>query len=69
MVVDITGFNRMRREQERRTIQEQATVQEETPALEEMTYNGLKAAAKEAGIKGYGKMNKEQLIEALKAGE
>jgi hypothetical protein len=32
-----------------------------------MSYSELKAAAKEAGIKGYGKMNKEQLIEALKS--
>ncbi|MGI6225674.1 MAG: Rho termination factor N-terminal domain-containing protein, partial [Peptococcales bacterium] len=37
------------------------------PAWEDMTYNELKAAAKEAGIKGYGKMSKAELIEALKA--
>jgi predicted GIY-YIG superfamily endonuclease len=60
MAVDITGFQRMRREQERK---------ETAPAWEDMTYNELKAAAKEAGIKGYGKKKKEQLIEALKAGE
>ena len=29
----------------------------------------LKQAAKEAGIKGYGKMSKAELLEALKAGE
>jgi predicted GIY-YIG superfamily endonuclease len=63
MVVDITGFNRMRREQ----AEKQVNVAE--PAWEGMSYSELKAAAKEAGIKGYGKMNKEQLIEALKAGE
>lgn len=63
MAIDITGFQRMRREQ----IEKQVNAAE--PAREGMTYNELKAAAKEAGIKGYGKMNKEQLIEALKAGE
>lgn len=36
------------------------------PNLEAMTYNELKAAAKEAGIEGYNKMSKEKLIEALK---
>ena len=29
----------------------------------------LRAAAKEAGIKGYGKMSKAELLEALKVGE
>ncbi|MFB5065989.1 MAG: hypothetical protein ACE3NC_02210 [Candidatus Wallacebacter cryptica] len=60
MAVDITGFNRRRREQARK---QQQTEQKTIPAWEDMTY------AKEAGIKGYGKVNKEQLIEALKAGE
>jgi predicted GIY-YIG superfamily endonuclease len=63
MAIDITGFQRMRREQ----AEKQVNAAE--PAWEDMTYNELKAAAKEAGIKGYGKMNKERLIEALKAGE
>ena len=63
MAVDITGFQRMRREQAEKQVN--AAI----PTWEDMTYNELKAAAKEAGIKGYGKMNKEQLIEALKAGE
>lgn len=65
MAVDITGFQRMRREQEEKAQAEQKTI----PAWEDMTYNELKAAAKEAGIKGYGKMSKAELIEALKAGE
>ena len=60
MAIDITGFQRMRREQERK---------DTVPAWDDMTYNELKAAAKEAGINGYGKMNKAELIEALKAGE
>lgn len=66
MAVDITGFQRMRREQARK---QQQTEQKAIPAWEDMTYNELKAAAKEAGIKGYGKMSKAELIEALKAGE
>ena len=66
MAVDITGFQRMRREQARK---QQQTEQKAIPAWEDMTYNELKAAAKEAGIKGYGRMSKAELIEALKAGE
>ena len=66
MAVDITGFQRMRREQARK---QQQTEQKAIPTWEDMTYNELKAAAKEAGIKGYGKMSKAELIEALKAGE
>lgn len=67
MAIDITGFQRMRREQAK-TIQAQEAEQKETPAWEGMTYSELKAAAKEAGIQGYVKMKKEELIEALKAG-
>ena len=63
MAVDITGFQRMRREQ----IEKQVNAAE--PAWEGMNYSELKAAAKEAGIKGYGKISKQRLIEALKAGE
>jgi hypothetical protein len=59
MAIDITGFQRMRREQAER--------KETSPAWEDMTYNELKAAAKEAGIQGYTKMSKDQLIEALKS--
>ena len=50
----------MRREQEARQ-------QEAAPAWESMAYNELKAAAKEAGIEGYHKMKKGELIEALKS--
>jgi hypothetical protein len=52
----------MRREQKARQ-------QEAAPAWDAMTFNELRAAAKKAGIKGYGKMSKAELIEALKAGE
>lgn len=66
MATDVTAFNRMRREQARK---QQQTEQKAIPAWEDMTYNELKAAEKEAGIKGYGKISKQRLIEALKAGE
>jgi hypothetical protein len=66
MAIDITGFQRMRREQARK---QQQTEQKAIPTWEDMTYNELKAAAKEKGIEDYHKMKKEQLIEALKAGE
>jgi hypothetical protein len=61
MAVDITGFQRMRRQQSEKQ------VNAAEPAWEGVSYSELKTAAKEAGIKGYGKMNKEQLIEALKS--
>lgn len=34
-------------------------------SLSEKTYNELRAMARESGIEEYGKMNKDQLIEAL----
>ena len=41
MAVDITGFNRMRREQAKReAVKQEAT--NETKALEDMTYNELR---------------------------
>lgn len=64
MVVDITGFQRMRREQVAKIEQTQT----EQKSFEDMTYNELKAVAKEVGIEGYNKMKKEELIEALKSG-
>lgn len=67
MAVDITGFNRMRREQAKReAVKQEAT--NEAKTLEDMTYNELKALAKEKGIQGYHKMKKRGLIEALKEG-
>ena len=67
MAVDITGFNRMRREQAKReAVKQEAT--NEAKTLAHMTYNELKALAKEKGIQGYHKMKKRGLIEALKEG-
>ena len=67
MAVDVTGFERMRREQAKReAIKQEAT--NETKALKDLTYNELKALAKEKGIQGYDKMKKQELLKALKEG-
>ena len=67
MAVDVTGFERMRREQAKReAVKQEAT--NETKVLEDLTYNELKALAKEKGIQGCHKMKKQELLEALKEG-
>ena len=63
-----TGFQRRRRElakNGRETEQRDSEGQE----TKEKSFNELRAEAREREIEGYGKMNKEQLLEALKAGD
>ena len=67
MAVDITGFNRMRREQVKREAIKQEAIGE-TKALEDLTYNELKILAKVRGIEDYRKMKKQELLEALQEG-
>lgn len=62
MAVDITGFNRMRRQLEKQREKEKQDVKE---IKKELTYNELRALAKKKGIIGYGKMKKSELIKAL----
>lgn len=56
MAVDITGFNRMRREQHAKA----------ESSLDDMSFNELRALAKERGINDYQKLKKQGLIEALR---
>ena len=67
MAVDVTGFERMRREQAKREAVKQEAIGE-TKALKDLTYNELTALAKEKGIQGYDKMKKQELLKALKEG-
>jgi hypothetical protein len=60
--VSVTGFNQRRREL---AAQQEAVVQ----TLDDMTYNELRALAKEKGINGYGSMKKEELLEILREGD
>ena len=67
MAVDVTGFERMRREQAKiEAVKQEST--NESKTLEDMTYNELKALAKEKGIQGYHKMKKQELLKALQEG-
>jgi len=61
--MSVTGFNRRRRELEKRKQQERA----HAVALDELTFHELRALAKDKEIEGYMTMKKDQLIEALGA--
>lgn len=56
MSVDITGFNRMRREQHAKA----------ESSLDDMSFSELRALAKVRGINDYQKLKKQGLIEALR---
>lgn len=62
----LAAFNRMRREQAAK----QAAQEPQKPnPREEMTFNELRAVAKDKNIEGYGSMKKDELLEALKSTE
>jgi hypothetical protein len=61
--MSVTGFNRRRRELEKRKQQERA----QAVALDELTFHELRALAKDKEIEGYMTMKKDQLIETLGA--
>lgn len=67
--MSVTGFNR-RREAQKKAAEEAARLKEQSQVdLDEMTYQELRALAKEREIEGYHKMNTEELREALKEGD
>ncbi len=69
--MSVTGFNQRRRELAAQQAAEEAARAAEsvqTKTLDDMTYNELRALAKERKIEGYHKMNTEELREALKEG-
>lgn len=61
--MSVTGFNRRRRELEKRKQQERS----QAVALDELTFHELRTLAKDKEIEGYMTMKKDQLIEALGA--
>lgn len=63
--MSVTGFNRRREAQ--KAAEEAARLKEQSQVyLDEMTYQELRALAKERKIEGYSKMNTEELRAALK---
>lgn len=64
--MSLSAFNRMRRLQAQK---EAAQEPQEPKGLKDMTYNELRAVAKDKNIEGYGSMKKDELLEALKSTE
>jgi hypothetical protein len=66
--MSLSAFNRMRRLKAQQAAEEVAKVkvQCEEKSLDEMTYQELRALAKERQIEDYYKMDTEELREALK---
>ena len=67
--MSVTGFQRRRRELAKNGRKAETRDAERQAAEKEPTFNELRHEAREREIEGYGKMNKEQLIETLKAGD
>lgn len=66
----LAAFNRMRRENAAKKIPvKEKPDKPATKALEDLSYNELKAMAKNKGIEGYGSMKKVDLLEALQGKE
>lgn len=63
--MSVTGFNRRRREFEAQAAKIEAEILPEEKPVEEMTYQELRALAKERKIEGFHQMNTEELREAL----
>lgn len=62
-----TAFQRRRREIAKQKAKEEVEKQEQKQEdIEELKFPELRALAKEKEIPDYGKMNKDELIEALK---
>lgn len=65
--MSVTGFNRRRRELARREKegQSKAGTSQGQATEKEPTFHELRHQAKEKGIEGYGKMNKQELLQKL----
>lgn len=64
--MSVTGFNQRRRAAQQEEAAELAR-QEAVQTLDDMTYNELRALAKEKGINGYS--SKKKLLEVLREGD